>query len=613
MNINPEIFKNNWEALQKRYPELCEKLKNVTVGEKYNLFQQPNCIPNVMHENRPYYHGQLNKLFDAQFEGLELDNVKMATFMGFGLGYEVMYFLQTMAQKQSTQFVLIIEKDLELFMAAMNITDLTKLINDEHIFLFVGIPISDLYIELRTHFQKHINHMLLCGATQPIFTQSAMRINKDYYMNAIHIAFESLYHSIQNFGNCPEDSLVGLENMLDNVGEIVNNPGINLLYDKFKGKPAIIVATGPSLKKNMHLLKGLEDKALMLSVDASFKLLMRNDIKPHMVTSLEREHEVEQFFDNFNKKEVEDVYMTTCPVLFNHVYKSYVGPKIMVYRNFDHFKWLEIERGILEIKLSSANMAFKIAEALGCDPIILVGQDLAYGENNETHATEVPFSSEGEGIFFMKGNIQDKVKTNSGWYNFLKAFELDISKYNGKVINCTEGGAYIKGTEIDTFKNVIDKYITEKYDPLDIIKSTLKDFTKDNVENDIEKLKKKIDFTENEIEIIIDLCKKGVESCNKYNNDLQNDIDDEAFVEIRKEIIEPRLKISKVYKDTFQLFLMHVIQSYHLKFEMEAAMECKNPKEILLKFSEWYCFIGDISQICLESLLKAKEKIYANK
>ena len=439
-----------------------------------------------------------------------------------------------------------------------------------------------------------------------------MKIGKDYYIKDLQILYEAVYHSIQNFGNCPEDSLIGLENMLDNVAQIVNNPGINLLYDKFKGKPAVIVATGPSLKKNMHLLKGIEDKALIISVDASFKYLMANGIKPHMVTSLEREHEVQQFFDGFEPEEVKDVYMTACPVLFNHVYESYTGPQIIVYRNFDHFKWLEIDRGILEVKLSSSNMAFKVAEALGCDPIILIGQDLAYGENGETHATEVPFTSEGEGIFYVKGNCQEEVKTNSGWYNFLKAYEVDVAQHHGKVINCTEGGAYIPGTSVASFGETIEQHISQSFGPLKIIKENLEQFTPKNVASDIARLKQIIEKTESEVREIIDLCIVGAETCRKYKEELESSsLAPEKIAEIRQEIITPRLKIQEQHVATFQKFLMHVVQSFHLAFEMEVTMLYRKPEEILLQFVNWYAFVGDISEICLQSLLNAKEKLYA--
>ena len=611
MKLDPSIYINNMNALRERYPDLALTMSLVEI-QKYTLVKQENCLPNVLVGGQFYYVGSLQKLCSEQFRGFDLKNVKIPIFMGAGLFYEILYWLQLEAPKHQTQAVIIIEKDLELFQCAMNTTDLTPLLNNPKIHFFVGVPLDQLYTQIRNHYQQQMPELLMCGATQPVFLYPSMKIGKDYYLHAIQIIFEAIFHTIQNYGNCPEDSLIGLENMLDNVAEIVNNPGINLLYDKFKGKPAVIVATGPSLKKNMHLLKGLEAKALVISVDASFKLLMKNGIKPHMVTSLEREHAVEQFFDKFDPEEVKDVYMTACPVLFNHVYQSYNGPKIIVYRDFDHFKWLEIDRGIMDIKLSSSNMAFKIAEALGCDPIILVGQDLAYGDNGETHATEVPFSSEGEGIFYVKGNVAEKVKTNSGWHNFLRAYEVDVAQHKGRVINCTEGGAYIPGTQVSTLGEMIEKYITEDFGPLDIIKTSLAQF--DSATDDLERLRSIIEKTETDVRAIIDHCIQAVEVCKKHQTELEAECgggpSPERLVEIRQEIIAPRIEVQTTYSDTFQRFLMHVVQAQHLKFEMETTMMHADPALILLQFINWFAFIGDISEICLQSLVRAKEKLY---
>lgn len=603
MNLDPNIYKNNYAALQERYPELALMLTLIEV--KYPLFQMDGCMPNVMYDGQPYYVGNLIQYCEESFKGGELENVKVPVFCGAGLGYEILYWMQYESPKHKSQAIIIIERDIELFQCAMNTTDLRPIITNPNIHLFVGVQLQNLYTILRKHFTEYLPELLMSGAMQPVFLYPPMRTGRQYYMSALQILFEAAYHSLQNFGNCPEDSIIGLENMLDNIKVIADNPGINLLFDKFKDKPAVIVATGPSLKKNMHLLKGLEDKALIISCDASFKLLMENGIKPHLVTSLEREHEVQQFFDKFDPEEVKDVYMSACPVLFNHVYESYTGPKIIVYRNFDHFKWLGIDRGILDIKLSSSNMAFKIAEALGCNPIILVGQDLAYGPDGETHATKVPFSAEGEGQFEVKGNVTEKILTNTGWYGFLRAYEVDVKQFKGAVINCTEGGAFIQGTQIATLQETITNL--QPFDPLKIIQENLK--APD--QNDTEHLKGLIDKTVEDINCIINLCMAGAASCKLHEESLKGELTPERLTEIRQEIVQPRLDIQGKYTDTFQLFLMHVVQSVHLRFELECAMFCTDPKDVLLRFIGWYSFVGDICEICLQSLLKAKDKIYA--
>lgn len=585
MRTNPDIFANNLTALELRYPELAERVRHCKIVN-YELFQQEGCIPNVRHTilNHTWYIGQMDKYLEQQWKGLYINNVKFPIFLGFGLGYDAQYFLGKYGPQFNIQGCIIIERDLELFTAALNVTDITELLSKPFIHFLVGIPSDDIYLAARDLFFKNIRDMLFCGTMYPIFTESPFKVDKNYYLKSLSKLMEGCWDSIHNFGNDPEDSLIGLENMLDNIAEIANNPGINLLYDKFKDKPAVIVATGPSLKKNIHLLKGLEDKALIISVDASLKLLLKNGIKPHMVTSLEREHEVQQFFDELDPEEVKGTYMTACPVLYNHVYRAYNGPKIIVYRQFDHFKWLGVDKGMLDIKLSSSNMAFKIAEALGCNPIILVGQDLAYGDNDETHATEVPFSSEGEAIFNVSGNYVDEIKTNDGWNNFRKAYEIDISQYKGTVINCTAGGALIKGTLIDSLQKIIDNKLQESFYPSDIIREGLSQFTAETIKKDIEHLNPLIDKTIEDLKSIVQLCEEGAKQ------------DPSLPV---SELLKNRSKIHTEYIYTFQNFLMHVIQSIHLAWEMRYAIKPQNP-------IEWYQYIGDITYICLQSLLKAK-------
>src|SRR4029077_17327054 len=43
-------------------------------------------------------------------------------------------------------------------------------------------------------------------------------------------------------------------NIANNLGRYATTPPIDLMKDAYKGLPAILVAAGPSLAKNMHLL-----------------------------------------------------------------------------------------------------------------------------------------------------------------------------------------------------------------------------------------------------------------------------------------------------------------------------------------------------------------------
>jgi hypothetical protein len=131
------------------------------------------------------------------------------------------------------------------------------------------------------------------------------------------------------------------------------------------------------------------------------------------------------------------------------------------------------------------------------------------------------------------------------------------------------------------------------------------------VQSDLEQLRGIITVTEAETREIINLCIKGVEACKTHTPELGTGPTPERIAEIRLEIIGPRAEIQTKHNDTFQRFLMHVCQSAHLKFEMETVMQCTRQEDMLPRFVGWYAFVGDISEICLQSLEKARDKLYA--
>lgn len=620
---NNPLYKKNLAALKNRYPELAKKMEETIISSYQLVPAEQSQAPNLLLKNlnRTYYN-PANPMNDVktQLESLGLKNNRLAVFLGIGLGYELLYYAQNMSKKQQTSFILVIERDPQIFKTALHAMDLQFAINNEKMHLMVGMPEEKLYVELRNYLTDKQRFKFL-RAMKPVYHHSALMLNKDYYLNALKHLRESGTHQVLNFGNSPEDSLIGVENMLENVGEIVANPGINLLYNQFKGKPAVVIATGPSLNKNKHLLKGLEDKALLVAADASLKVMLDLGVKPHLVTSLERVPATAKLFDGIRADQVNEVYFAGCPVVRNEVYQNFPGPRVIVYRNFDHFKWLGINRGILDIKLSAGNMAFKVAEALGCDPIILIGQDLAYGQEGITHAKgaalgEVQGQNRKRKTLHVKGNNGQPILTNETWYSFLKSYELDVAGYQGTCINSTEGGAYIEGTKVMPFTESINQYIQEPINTLDVIRESLSTFNMEQAQSDIVSLKDNIKRTCADMRSIMDQCNLGLHLYEKHKDYLNNIIasnddlpESERLNILGTEMLEPKKNCAKVHHHTFQLFMMHILQSYNIKFEMEMLAipekydyDVQASAEKLLRTSEWYVTVRNIAQICLNLL-----------
>ena len=625
-----EYYKMNLEALKKNRLELYNRV--VSYKSKGHITLNANSDGKTFNiydvNQKEFYYPPVNPLQEvkAQTDSLNLKNTRMALFLGFGLGYQYIYFAQTIAQKQRTRYVFIVEHDMEKFILALYASDLRTMINNPHIMLYIDMASDEIFVRIRNEM-KITNVMLLVKAVQVIYSPYALKYDKEYYMNVLAGFKEATINTLKYVGNDPNDSLIGIRNMFKNINVILENPGIALQFDKFKNIPIVVVSSGPSLKKNMHLLNDIKDKALIICAESTFRILMKAGIKPHMVTSLERTDRTISSFDDFENDDLNDVFLASTPVIPNQVYQIYHGPKIIVYRNYDHFKWLEIEKGILDIKQSSANMAFKIADAMGGNPIILIGQDLAFEKGSRvTHAeNHIKGSShdryQREEIFEVKGNVDDTVETSSSWHLFLQSFVLDIAEFKGTVVNATEGGAFIQGTNVMSFKEAITKYMTKDYDIVGMIKDNNREFTKDILESEKHRVYEKMKQAITDIENISLNCHKGMEYVETVSDRLKCYIEKDFITEEdRKDIMKTYEEVNvlknKVQhgEDTFQKLVMHVAQSYYVKFEIDMGEVPSKYEdfdqslaEIVLHQPKWFGNINNIAIKVLEDLMMAKE------
>ncbi|OPX90126.1 MAG: hypothetical protein A4E52_00875 [Pelotomaculum sp. PtaB.Bin013] len=619
------FYRNNLASLKQHYPELADQVENCRFTSGYRIVPSSTGTPNLYCAKKDlFYYNNSDPLKDAkrQLENLHLKNVKIAVCLGVGLGYEIINFID-LTPELRTRVIILYERELEVFKLACCYTDLSPLISNPNARLFIGNWEKDVYVQLKGYIKKNTLY-LYAGAMKPVYHPSSLLLNKDYYLSMMKILTDIAKQTVLDFGNCPEDSLIGVENMLANLSVIIRNPGINCLYDRFKGKPAVIVATGPSLNKNKHLLKGMENRALIISVDASLKLLLEMGIRPHMVTSLERIIQVTRLFEDIPPGELQDIYLAACPVIRREVYDNYVGPKIIVYRAFDHFHWLGVERGMLNIKGSAGNMAFKIAAAMGCDPIILVGQDLALTREGLTHAKGHAFGERqetwaGVDTFEVPGNDGLPITTTRILYSFLKGYEVDVAEYSGTCVNATEGGAFIQGTKVMPLAKVIDCYLREEFNPLEIIRRHLQPVSETEVLDTARQVFAKADRTSVGLAKISDICKKALNVIEDKRHLLTITDGSVPPIEVTRQLLDTIYKnkqLCSAHYETFQLFFMHIAQSFNIKFEMEMHAlgnrhdsEESELAEIAVRHAEWFGTIGRLADICRDALLKYREKL----
>lgn len=292
-------------------------------------------------------------------------------------------------------------------------------------------------------------------------------------------------------GNDIDDTLYGMENRLINFKHHCNHPGIKDFVKAsggaYENKPAIIVSSGPSLDKNVHLLKEYQDKALILSCDGSYTTLLKHGIKPHIIGSVERAYRTYEVF--YSHREFDkDLLLVAPAVVRSEIVNKFVGNTISLFKDKDSFGILMDQmsmnsKGTLWCGSSVAHLLFSFADYIGCNPIILIGQDLSFSFDGISHAgdSEVKEVKQvKEAKVWLRGNYSEIVPSTHIWEKFLITFKEMIAQSSKKVINATEGGAFIEGTELELLSDALSKYCKTKIiSPKDIYYG-IKDFVNYN-------------------------------------------------------------------------------------------------------------------------------------
>lgn len=573
---------NNLKVLKARYPEIYARIAALPQNSNYEIVlpQREGLMPNMRSKRTGrLFYNSFNPMAEVEqdLKSRKLKVMQFNVFLGCGMMYQI-FAMYRLFHIQGGLHV-IIEKDVDAFRTVVNTVDISQMLNSPNMLFFVGEELPVIYSQMVNVLTLTDNKFYIRTINfieQPIaFTE-----NKEYYLDVVRTMRSVVKELLNYFGNDPHDSMIGIENTFVNIEEIFGHPGINQLKDVFKGRPGVVVATGPSLNKNVELLREIYDKAVIVGADASLRVLNKRGLKPHMVCSLERGVPTSKLFENLDEEAFRDVYFAATPVVHPLTYSVYKGKRIVVYRNFATFKWIDIDKGILNIGPSSGNMAFKLLEYMGCDPIILIGQDLAFGEDGNTHATGNTFGEKEDSnknyneqnVVMVEGNYVPQLRSTKVWNTFLNYYHKDVVGSPAKVINATEGGAKIHGTTLMTFREAIDSYIKESFNPLDIINETLRypdmEIQVAQRKSVLEKVDKGLDTCRRAITAF----QEGYALAEKYFNEVWilslNGVPYDAVK--GHEFLVQMENVNEIYKapDFFNV-LMHYVQSYAIRTLIE--------------------------------------------
>ncbi len=422
---------------------------------------------------KAYLHSRYDPIREAEQLIEPIDTAGSAFYVfGFGLGYHV----ELLFDRASEGAVFcIFEPDLYLIRAALEARDLSRLFESRRLMFFTAPDKSDLLTRLTPQTA------LLSVGVETVEHAPSMQRNPEF-----HAQMRQWLEEFDSFGRTSLNTMVlnstrTAENIARNIGWYAAAPCLSRLRDRHKGRPAVIVSAGPSLRKNRHLLKGLRDRAVIIAVQTTLKPLLEMGVEPHFVTSLDYHEICTRFFENLPA--TLSTELVAEPKASHAIFSMYRGPVSLLGNEFADglLREMGLSRSRLPGGATVAHLAYYLAEHLGCDPIMFVGQDLGFSDGlcytpgtsyEDVWRPELSrFCSvemkQWEQIVrerFILRRVSDyqgrPMYTEERLFTYLQQFERDFLKTSTRIIDVTEGGVSKRGATPMPLADAIARYCT---------------------------------------------------------------------------------------------------------------------------------------------------------
>ncbi len=519
-----DYFESNISLLKKYHNNIYKMMVNISPDPRAEVIISKNGKPNLKVRNGDntsiFLHEAANpELEIEQFLNMVPENsTGVVTLLGMGLGYTPMALLKN---RKNIRHLAVFELEPGIFRHALSLMDLSPMLSDPRLLLSIGNKpsIADVFSTASLSLQLENIHTLTHTRSISVNEKAYEDLNKKIYSYLSAHNLEGSTKSIQ--GN------LLISNRFKQLNAIRHHYLLDSMKQAFSGIPAIIVASGPSLDKNIHILPRASGRAVIITVDSSLPSLLAHGVVPNFVTSIDYDDLTYEKIAGPNA-ESKGISLVCMPWVGPYVPKRFSAEKV-----FWTFPSSPLEKWIFSNLAGSiptggagtvAHLNLITAIILGCSPIIFIGQDLAYTFSKD-HARH-SFLGYGEqmneamrskeDLLLIEGIDGTMLPTRRDFHSYKRSFEDIMAGNPGHYINATAEGANLEGTEILSLERAIDQYCEKLHDIPGCINSHSKPISSENaekffaelriaqkevknLESDIQKIDRLIHFTQEEV------------------------------------------------------------------------------------------------------------------
>ncbi|EHY1165403.1 6-hydroxymethylpterin diphosphokinase MptE-like protein [Campylobacter jejuni] len=391
----------------------------------------------------------------------------------------------------------VFESEIELFILALSTIDLSEELKIYKIVLFDCVA-EDLEIQIAMIFDQQ--------SILEYLSLYEILINASYYLRFYEkqilflneICLKTIGVAVRNADISCFLPLLVHGQFLQNIPSMLGSIPFQRILSERKNKfdNAIVVSAGPSLTKQLPLLKAYQDKAVVFCADGALSMLEKEGVVPDYVTNLDCRDLAMKFFQNKGKLK-QSIIALECATHPNVVRSLKAENCMIVLRNKALYQRFNLnDFGYIDTGTHVSHFSYTLALALGFKNIIMIGQDLAFDEKGNSHSKGFSYGEQFSGektvptlktqAYGGKGEVLTHITWND--YRVKLEYLFACNDQKAKFYNATEGGARINFTEELSFKECCEKLLTKEKPKFELPKS----LTKNRSDKLLAKFKEKI-------------------------------------------------------------------------------------------------------------------------
>ncbi|ELI5362686.1 motility associated factor glycosyltransferase family protein [Campylobacter coli] len=411
----------------------------------------------------------------------------------YGIGNALL--IKNLAKHYKHLFVF--ESEIELFILALSTIDLSEELKVYKVVLFDCVA-KDLEIQIAMIFDQQSILEYLSLYEMFISSHYYLKYYETSILSLNELCIKSASVAIRNADITCFLPLLTHGQFLQNIPSMLESIPFQRILSQRKNKfeNAIVVSAGPSLTKQLPLLKAYQDKAVVFCADGALSMLEKEGVVPDYVTNLDCRDLAMKFFQNKGKLK-QSIIALECATHPNVVRSLKAENCMIVLRNKALYQRFNLnDFGYIDTGTHVSHFSYTLALALGFKNIIMIGQDLAFDEKGNSHSKGFSYGEQFSGektvptlktqAYGGKGEVLTHITWND--YRIKLEYLFACNDQKAKFYNATEGGARINFTEELSFKECCEKLLTKEKPKFELPKS----LTKNRSDKLLVKFKEKI-------------------------------------------------------------------------------------------------------------------------